>query len=386
MGFGIIGRHGQSHRDHAEGQGKNARPNPPTSNPHAAGFDHAKPSFRRKPHRWSIGRIAGSRQPRRPARDPRLPVTLITGFLGAGKSTLLNALIRHPDFADAAILVNEFGDVGIDSALVRSVDGTVTTLATGCVCCAMRGELITALKDLNFKRVRGEVPEFTRLAIETSGLADPAPIFATLLNEPVLASVYRIDGIVAVIDGEHGAVQLDDRAEAVAQAAIADRLLISKTDRADPAEIARLRARLEQINPTAEIVAMNHGDIAPDLLIGCFNPSRPPFHDHGHKHGHDHRDGISATPVRLATDWPRTALESRIRLFLTLNDGAVLQLKGIARCADGALYALHGVRHIACPAQPIDTCSPEMENRLVLISDTPPEHMELLSGPAETQA
>ena len=159
--------------------------------------------------------------PHRPARDPRLPVTLITGFLGAEKSTLLNALIRHPDFADAAILVNEFGNIGIDSALIRSVDGTVTTLAAGCVCCAMRGELITALKDLHFKRVRGEVPEFTRLAIETSGFADPAPIFATLLNEPVLASVYRIDGIVAVIDGEHGAVQLDCRAEAVAQAAIA---------------------------------------------------------------------------------------------------------------------------------------------------------------------
>jgi G3E family GTPase len=202
------------------------------------------------------------------------PVTLITGFLGAGKSTLLNAILRHPGFADAAVLINEFGDVGIDAALVRGVDGAVVTLPTGCVCCALRGEMIDALKDLHFKRARGEIPEFTRLLIETSGLADPAPILATLLKEPVLESVYRIDGIVAVADGEHGEAHLDQRAEARAQAAIADRLLISKTDRADAATVERLTARLERINPLAEIVPMRRGEVPPSLLLGCFDPTR----------------------------------------------------------------------------------------------------------------
>lgn len=322
--------------------------------------------------------------PSSPARDPRTPVTLITGFLGAGKSTLLNAILRHPGFADAAVLINEFGDVGIDAALVRGVDGAVVTLPTGCVCCALRGEMIDALKDLHFKRARGAVPNFTRLLIETSGLADPAPILATLLKEPVLESVYRIDGIVTVADGEHGEAHLDQRAEARAQAAIADRLLISKTDRADAATVERLTARLGRINPLAEIVPIRHGEVPPDRLLGCFDPMRarplPQPHHHHHDHPHDHRDGISANRLALAPGWPRAALESRIRLFLSLNDGAVLRLKGIARCADGALYALHGVRHVAYPAQPIESCPAEMENRVVLIADAPPKHSDLLSG------
>ncbi len=329
------------------------------------------------------------------ARDPRLPVTLITGFLGAGKSTLLNALVRDPAFADAAVLINEFGNVGIDSALVRDIPGEVVTLPTGCVCCALRGEMIDALRDLHFSRVRGRVPEFSRLLIETSGLADPAPILATLLKEPVLASVYRIDGIATVVDGEHGEAHLDQRAEARAQAAIADRLLISKADRADAAALDRLKTRLAGINPLAEIVTMRHGEVAAALLTGCFDPARPlppqrHHHDHPHDHGHhghdhphDHRDGIAATALSLASGWPRAALESRVRLFLSLNDGRVLRLKGIVRCADGALHALHGVRHVAYPAQPLDSCPPELENRVVLISDTPPEHLELLTGQPE---
>ncbi|MGE4527413.1 MAG: GTP-binding protein, partial [Rhodospirillaceae bacterium] len=209
-----------------------------------------------------------------PAADPRIPVTLITGFLGAGKSTLLNALLDSPGFAGSAVLVNEFGDVGIDSALIRAVDGNVVTLSTGCVCCAPRGELIDALKDLHFKRVRGRIAEFGRLVIETSGLADPAPILATLLREPVLAAVYRIDGIVAVIDGEHGAAHLDERNEARVQAAVADRLLISKTDRIGAAEVETLAARLRALNPLAEIIPMRWGEVPAEALTGGFDPAR----------------------------------------------------------------------------------------------------------------
>jgi len=332
-----------------------------------------------------------------PAADPRLPVTLITGFLGAGKSTLLNALLSRPGFAGSAVLVNEFGDVGIDSALIRAVDGNVVTLSTGCVCCALRGELIDALKDLHFKRVRGQIAEFGRLVVETSGLADPAPILATLLRDPVLAAVYRIDGIVAVIDGEHGAAHLDERNEARVQAAVADRLLISKPDRIDAAQTDALAHRLHPLNPLAEIMPMRWGDIPAEALSGGFDPARAAAfteaeehphhddhdhrHDHGHHHLHDHRDGIAATVLPLAPGWPRAALESRIRLFLALNGGRVLRLKGIARCADGGLWALHGVRHVAYPAAPLAACPPEVEDRIVVISEEAPDAIDLITAP-----
>ncbi|MBN2752171.1 MAG: GTP-binding protein [Rhodospirillaceae bacterium] len=326
-----------------------------------------------------------------PASDPRLPITLITGFLGAGKSTLLNALLGHHDFADAAVLVNEFGDVGIDAALVRAVDGAVITLSTGCVCCAMRGELITALKDLHFKRVRGQVPEFSRLVVETSGLADPAPILATFLNEPVLASVYRIDGIVTVVDGEHGAAHLDTRNEARVQVGVADRLLISKVDRTSESDLTALRERLEHLNPFAETVLMRHGDIAPKQIIGCFDPSRTTMlthhHEHEHEHGHhhpphlaDHRDGMHTTVLDIVPGQSRAGLESRIRLFLTLNNGRILRLKGIARCADGGLWALHGVRHVVYPAQALDRCPADLENRIVIIAESPPDETAILTS------
>lgn len=309
--------------------------------------------------------------------NAKIPVTLITGFLGAGKSTLLNALLRDPRFAGSAVLVNEFGDIGIDGALVQGVDETVITLSTGCICCAMRGEMITALRDLHFKRVRGEVDEFQRLVIETTGLADPAPILATLLGDPIAATVYRLDGIVAVVDGEHGDVHLDDRAEARAQAAIADRLLISKADRAAPEALARLETRLAAINPFAEIRAMTLGDVPPGALVGAFDPSRrrepPP------EGGNAHRDGIRSASFRMPANQPRAALASRIALFLMLNGGRILRFKAIARCDDGGLWAFHGVRHVAYPPEPVGDCPEHYENRAVVISEAPPEHPQLLT-------
>lgn len=314
--------------------------------------------------------------------DPRIPVTLVTGFLGAGKSTFLNRLLRDPEFRGAAVLVNEFGAVGIDAALVRGVEEMVVTLATGCICCATRGEMITALRDLHFRRVKGEVPEFRRLAIETTGIADPGPIVATLLRDPVVAAAYRLDGIVAVIDGELGDAQLDAHAEARAQAAIADRLLVSKADRAAPGAIAALTARLAALNPLAEIRPMTLGDAPAASLLGAFDAARPraalPVEGHG--------DGILTRNVFLPGGESVQAVERRIALFLALSGGRILRLKAIARCDDGGLWAFHGVRHLAYPAVEIEDCPGDMENRAVLIAEAEPDCLELLTAPANASA
>ena len=158
------------------------------------------------------------------------PVTLLTGFLGSGKTTLLNRLLGHPAAGDCAVIVNEFGPVAIDHALVRTASENVVLLPSGCVCCQVAGDLVQAMRDLYFKRAAGEIPAFRRAIVETTGLADPAPLARTLIELPLVAARYSLSGIVTTVDGQHGMGQLDSHPEAVKQAAVADRLVITKAD------------------------------------------------------------------------------------------------------------------------------------------------------------
>ncbi len=204
------------------------------------------------------------------------PVTLLTGFLGSGKTTLLNRILRNPEIEETAVLINEFGAVSIDHLLVREASENMTVLSNGCICCSVAGDMVQALRDLYFKRANGEVPNFKRVIVETTGLADPAPIMHTLIEMPLVAARYSLAGIVTTVDAEHGELQLDLHLESVKQAAVADRIVLTKTDRVVPEIVAALRQRLLALNPGAQIFEAISGEIDPALLFntGLYQPGQ----------------------------------------------------------------------------------------------------------------
>ena len=208
-----------------------------------------------------------------------IPVTLLTGFLGSGKSTLLTQVLRDPRFHDTAVVVNEFGDVGLDGFLVQHSGEQLVEMTTGCLCCMIRGDIRKTLMDLHRRRAAGAVSPFTRLVVETTGLADPAPVIHTLMTDPRLAGRYMLGGVITCVDAVNGGTTLAHHDESVKQAAVADRIVLTKTDLAqDPAtrtDLARLTAQLAELNPAAPLLERNASTFDPRNLFdtSLFDPT-----------------------------------------------------------------------------------------------------------------
>lgn len=202
----------------------------------------------------------------------RILVTVVTGFLGSGKTTLLNALLKHPDMSRAAVIVNEFGEIGLDYDLVERSDETVVQLENGCLCCTVKGDLIDTFRDLYLQRKGGILPPFDRVVVETTGIADPGPVLQIVLTDPLVSAVYQLDGVVTTVDAVNGGDTLDKHAESVKQAAIADRLVLTKADLAGSgdraARLGALREKLKALNPGAPVIEATRGAFDPAALFG----------------------------------------------------------------------------------------------------------------------
>ena len=337
--------------------------------------------------------------------DRQIPVSVLTGFLGSGKTTVLNRLLRDPAMARVMVIINEFGEIGIDHELVESATDDLVLLQSGCLCCTVRSDLIETIEGLLIKKSRSEIPQFDRIVIETTGLADPAPILQAVMTDSLVGNCLGLDGVIATVDAVVGEATLDRYMEAVKQVAVADRLLLTKTDLVKENRCRAIERRLRALNPAAPIIHTTDGAVDPHRLfdVGLYNPATKSLdvqrwldhekynfasgqeyggHDghaidgHGPTHGHGgagvnrHDSHINAVCMVVNEPIPGEALDRWLRSLFLLNGPDLLRFKAIVNVAElpGPMI-LHGVQHLIHPPKMLKRWpSDDRRTRMVFIT------------------